>query len=284
MRVSRQLCKNLLRPAAIVLLALGKPAIAAPQRVMSLTVCTDELLMDLAQPGQIASVSYLSREKAALKLWPEAAHLPVNHNSAEEVLAQKPDLVLTLDYASPELRRLLEKTGIPVLQVKEAQNFADIRATTRQLAAALGTQRKAEILLARMDASIRQLAAAAPRRPIRVAGWGGGGFVPGRGGLFDTILNAAGGININAGGTGYYDVESLIAARPDILAYGDDYIETPSLRRDQNDHPLLLKLFGQRRIIYPSALFGCGVPESVNAAAALRAQLLAAMRRPGGVP
>src|ERR1700722_17184689 len=95
---------------AIALLVLCGPAIAAPpQHIMSLTVCTDELLMDLAAPGQIASISYLSREKAALKLWPQAASVPVNHNTAEEVLALKPDLVLTLPYASTGLRALLEK-------------------------------------------------------------------------------------------------------------------------------------------------------------------------------
>jgi iron complex transport system substrate-binding protein len=270
--------------AVIVLACFGQPAIAAPRHVMSLTVCTDELLMDLAAPGQIASISYLSREKAALKLWPEAAHLPVNHNSAEEVLAQKPDLVLTLDYASPEMRGLLQKSGIPFLEVKEAQSFDDIRTITRQIAAAIGAENKANSLIARMDETLKQLADTAPRRRIRVAGWGGGGFVPGRGGLFDAILTAAGGVNINANTTGYYDVESLIAARPDILAYGDDYIDTPSLRSDQNNHPLLLKLFGQRRIVYPSALYGCGVPQSAQAAAALREELSRAMENPGGVP
>lgn len=78
---------------------------------MSLTVCTDELLMDLAPPSRIASISYLSQEKAALKLWPEAARLPVNHNSAEEILTEKPDLVLTLVYASTDMRGLLEKAA-----------------------------------------------------------------------------------------------------------------------------------------------------------------------------
>ena len=90
---------------------------------MSLTVCTDELLMDLAPPSRIASISYLSREKAALKLWPEAARLPVNHNSAEEILTEKPDLVLTLVYASTDMRGLLEKSGIRFLEVPQAGEF-----------------------------------------------------------------------------------------------------------------------------------------------------------------
>src|SRR6185437_16151762 len=256
---------------------------APPRRIMSLTVCTDELLMDLAPPSRIASISYLSREKAALKLWPEAARLPVNHNSAEEILAEKPDLVLTLTYASTEMRPLLEKSGIRFLEVPQAENFEQIRAVTRLVGDAIGARARAEQLIGRMDATLRALAAGKPRQTIRVVGWGGGGFVPGGGTLFNTVLDAAGGRNITAHDS-YYDVESLIAARPDILAFADDYIDTPSLRRDQDDHPLLMRLFANRRIVYPAATFGCGTPESAGAALKLRAQLLKAMAKPGGVP
>ena len=93
-----------------------------------------------------------------------------------------------------------------------------------------------------MDAALRDLAAAKPVRPIRVMGWGGGGFVPGRTTLFNAVLDAAGGTDI-ATNDGYYDVEGLIAAKPDVLAYGDDYIDTPCLRMDQNAHPVLLTLY-----------------------------------------
>ena len=117
-----------------------------------------------------------------------------------------------------------------------------------------------------------------PARPIRVAGWGGGGFVPGRDGLFNTILAAAGAVSVAPGGGGYYDVESLIAAKPDVLAYGDNYSDMPTLRADQNDHPALLKLYGKRRVSYPSPFYGCGLPQSADAAAALRLQLQQAMQ------
>ncbi|HUO02991.1 MAG TPA: ABC transporter substrate-binding protein [Rhizomicrobium sp.] len=254
-----------------------------PQRIMSLTVCTDDLLMDLAPPSRIASISYLSREKAALRLWPEAAHLPVNHNSAEEILAERPDLVLTLTYASTDMEPLLEKSGTRMLEVPEPQNFDQIRSVTRMVGDAIGARARAEQLIARMDATLRALATGKPRQTIRVVGWGGGGFVPGGDTLFNAVLDAAGGRNIAAHDS-YYDVESLIAARPDVLAFADDYIDTPSLRRDQNDHPLLMRLFANRRIVYPAAYFGCGTPESAGAALKLRQQLLQAMTKPGGVP
>jgi iron complex transport system substrate-binding protein len=263
--------------------AMAAPLAPTPQRIMSLTVCTDELLMDLAPPSRIASISYLSREKAALRLWPEAARLPVNHNSAEEILAEKPDLVLTLTYASTEMRPLLTRAGIRFLEVPQAENFDQIRAVTRMVGGAIGERARAEQSIARMDATLRALAADMPKQTIRVVGWGGGGFVPGGDTLFNAVLRAAGGRNITAHDS-YYDVESLIAAKPDILAFADDYIDTPSLRRDQDDHPLLMRLFANRRIVYPAAYFGCGTPESAGAAARLRRQLLEAMAKPGGVP
>ena len=276
MRVSRRHCKTL-PVAAIFLLALCGQGIAAPQHIMSLKLCTDELLMDMAKPEQIASISYLSREKAALKIWPQAARIPVNHNTAEEVLAVHPDLVLTDEFTTPLMRAVLARSGAKVVEVPSAETFDQIRAVTRTVADAIGARPRAETLIAHMDDTLVQLMANAPSRAIRVAGWGGGGFVPGRHGLFNTLLTAAGGTNIAGDAGGYYDVESLIAARPDILAFGDSYLDTPSLRRDQNDHPLLVRLFANRRIVYPAALYSCGLPRSADAAAALRATLNRAM-------
>jgi iron complex transport system substrate-binding protein len=277
--------------AAIILLVLHQPGHAAPpQRIMSLKLCTDELLMDLAPPQRIASISYLSGESAARKIWPEAAHIPVNHNTAEEVLAVHPDLVLTDNFTTPSMRAMLAKSGAKVVEVPDAQTFAQIRAVTRTVGDAVGARPRAEALIAQMDETLRKLSIIAPKQMIRVMGWGGSGFVPGRGTLFDTILNAAGGHNITTDsfnkkmGAGYYDMEDMIAARPDILATGDDYRDTPSLRTDQNDHPLLLKLFAGRRIVYPSSLYVCGLPQSAAAAAALRGALQGAMRNPGGLP
>src|ERR1700677_1154863 len=161
--------------AIVLLLCMGQamaapPATNRPQRIMSLTVCTDELLMDLAPPSRIASISYLSREKADLKLWPEAARLPVNHNTAEEVLAVPPDLILTDDFTSPAMRGVLARSGAKVVEVPAAENFDRIRAVTRQVGGAVGARAKAETLIARMDATLRQLAANTPKQAIRVAG------------------------------------------------------------------------------------------------------------------
>jgi iron complex transport system substrate-binding protein len=255
--------------AVVTLLCLTGQVAAAPQHIMSLKVCTDELLLDLVPPSRIASITFLSREKASLRRWPQAARIPVNHNTAEEILATHPDLILTDPFIAPSLRPLLAKTGARIVEVPPAENFDQIRATTRLVARAVGEEARGEQLIARMDAELRDLAAHRPARVLTVAEWGGGGYVPGRGGLFDAILTAAGARNVEQGSFGYYDVESLIAANPDALIYGDTYDGTASLRADQDLHPALLERYAGKRISY-GPLYGCGVPESADVAKALQ--------------
>jgi len=260
--------------AAVLLVIVGRTAAAAPpQRIMSLKICTDELLLDLVPPSRIASVTFLSREKAGLKFWPQAANIPVNHGSAEEILSLHPDLILTDPFMAPSLRPLLAKTGATIVEVPPAENFEQIRAVTRMVAKAVGEEARGEALIARMDAELQSLAAHRPKKMLTVAGWGTGGYVPGRGGLFDAMLTEAGARNVERGAFGYYDVESLLAANPDALVYGDTYSGTASLRTDQDQHPALMKRYAGKRVTY-TALYGCGVPESARIARELQDALL----------
>jgi iron complex transport system substrate-binding protein len=264
--------------AIAVLLFLAGPAAAAPpHRIMSLKVCTDELLLDLAPPSRIVSVTFLSREKAGLKFWPQAATIPVNHGSAEEILSLHPDLILTDPFLAPSLRPLLARTGARIVEVPPAENFDQIRAVTRLVAKAVGEEARGEALIAQMDRDLAALKERRPKKPLTVAGWGDGGFVPGTGGLFNAMLTAAGARNVERRAFGYYDVESLIAANPDALVYGDTYRGTASLRADQDLHPALMKRYAGRRASYDS-LYGCGIPESARIARQLQDALLKVQR------
>lgn len=254
-------------------LLITAPAAAKPVHIMSLKVCTDELLLDLVPPSRIASVTFLSRETSSLRWWPQAARVPANHNTAEEILATKPDLILTDSFTAPGLRSLLAKTGARVVEVPPAENFEQIRAVTRQVARAVGEEARGEALIAKMDATLRDVSAHRPRTPLSVAQWGGGGYVPGTGGLFDVLLTTAGARNVERGSFAYYDVETLLAKNPGALVYGDTYAGTASLRADQDLHPALLARYAGRRITYP-ALYGCGVPESADVAKRLQDALL----------
>ncbi len=251
-----------------------------PQHVMSLSMCTDDVLLELLPPERIASVTYYARRPGNSYLWPQAARVAVNAGTAEEVLAAKPDLVLAGTYTTPATRRVLESMHYPLLEVPPANDFEEIRAVTRQVAHALRRDAAAEALIATMDATLRELAESKPHQTIRVAAWGEGGSIPGKGTLFDAILRAAGGTNIvpaesNKAYTSF-DVEQLLMARPDVIAYPSNTSDTPGRNTDLALHPLILKLYAAKRIVFPVALFSCGIPASAGAAVALRADLLAA--------
>jgi len=277
-------------PVLGVALALTCPAPASPARaedlgpkhVMSLSMCTDDLLLDLLPPERIASVTYYARERSISYLWPQAAKVAINSGTVEEVLAERPDLVLAGTYTTPATRLLLKKMQVPLLEVAPAVDFDQIRAVTRDVARALKRDAAGEALIAKMDLTLQELAATKPPQIIRVAAWGEGGSVPGKGTLFDAILRAAGGINVAASADGgpylSFGMEQLIIARPDVIAYASNTTDTPGLNADLAQHPVILRLYPRRRVTYPSALYSCGVVESANAAVELRAKLLQATR------
>src|SRR5450755_1966902 len=162
---------------------------------MSLSMCTDALLLELLPPERIASLTYYSRDPGNSHQWPQAAKVRINWGTVEEVLAEKPDLVLAGTYTTAAARSLLKKLGWPLLEVAPAGNFDEIRAVTRQVAHALREDAAGEALVAKMDSTLRDLNSTRPSISIRVAAWGEGGSIPGKGTLFDAILSAAGGVN-----------------------------------------------------------------------------------------
>lgn len=260
--------------AAVFLSALCGQAAAAPAlRVMSLNVCSDQMLLALASENHIASLTFMAREPAPLKLWPQARHIPVNYGSAEEVLAAHPDLVLAGPFLPPLTRKLLAKSGTRVVNVPLAENFDQIRDATRLVAMALGEEARGEALVARMDADLREAAAHRRAIPVRVAEWGNGGQVPGGGGLFGVLLQTAGAQSIAAGN---YDVEALVAERPQALIFSDTYRGLASLRAAQDTHPALT---GRLPHVYYSSFYGCGVPQLAAAALQLQRDLQRAVKQ-----
>lgn len=262
--------------AGLAALAVSGAAYAAEpsQRIMSLSLCTDQLLLQLVPKDRITSVTYLSRSSEYSYLSAEAEAVPINYGNAEEVLRERPDLVLAGTFAAAPTRMLLKRIGVLLVEVPPAESFEQIRMNARLVARAVGTEEKGEALIAEMDATLAELARTAPARRIVVAGWDGVGNVPAKGTLFDAILTAAGGENVverlssNAfNGYTAVDLEQLVAAQPDILAFGNARVGRLDLSGERLKHRVVRKLFEGRQIAYPETLYSCGLPQSVTVAA-----------------
>lgn len=272
-------------------LAFSGVATAAPppkrQRVMSLNMCADLLVLQLLPPERISSVYYLTRMSDDPALTSKALRVPVNYGTSEEVLRQNPDLVIGGSTSTPAVRALVKRVGIPLVEVPPAENFDEIRNVVRLVTHAIGEDEVGESLIAHMDATLAELAATAPTRRIVVAGWDGAGNVPAKGTLFDAILTAAGAENVVAnidtnivyGRYTAFDLEQLVAMRPDVLAYGRSRVGRLDLANEQLQHRIVRKLYAGREITYPETLYSCGLPQSADAARDLRRALLDAMAK-----
>ncbi len=250
-----------------LLYAAAAGAAPAPQRIVSLNLCTDRLLLALVAPRRIASLTWLARSEADPQERAVAARLPQNHGSAEEVLAAHPDLVLAGRYTTATTRSLLERVGVPVIEVDAARDWAGIRRVTRQVAAAVGEQRRGEALLAHMDAELAAIAALPAVAPVRAIGWDGAAEdVPGADTLFNTILTTAGGINIAArpSGRSGFDLEQVLRAKPRLLLRGTSANQEDSLRGELAEHPVLRAVPGMTVVDYPEGAWACAVPAAAD--------------------
>jgi iron complex transport system substrate-binding protein len=256
---------------------------ARPMRVMSLNLCTDQLVLALLPPRRIASVNERARDRGSSLMAAAAARIAINHGLAEEVLRARPDLVIAGSYTTPATRALLKRLGWPLLEVGPADTIAQVGATTRQVANAVGEAARGEQLLARMDAQLTELARH-PGPPLRVAAWDGSGFAAGPGSLYDTVLRLAGAVNVAAdpqlAKSGAPDTELLLAAAPTLLVRGglrrgegDDH---DGLRADVAGHPLVRRYWGtDRTLAIDQAYYVCGTPFIADEALRLRTRLQA---------
>lgn len=106
-----QSCASLL--AALV--ASVQPALAdAPGRVVSINLCTDQLAMMLAAPGQLISVSHLATEVQSSSMVEEAKAYPMNRGQVEQVFLMRPDMVLAGTYTQVSTVEMLRGLGVEV--------------------------------------------------------------------------------------------------------------------------------------------------------------------------
>ncbi|RLA20277.1 MAG: ABC transporter substrate-binding protein, partial [Gammaproteobacteria bacterium] len=78
----------------VIALLPGAAFSAKPQRIVSLNLCADQLLLQLAEPKAIASLTHLAADPELSYLAEEATNYPLNYGSAEEILQLDPDLIL----------------------------------------------------------------------------------------------------------------------------------------------------------------------------------------------
>lgn len=268
------------RPAlAAILLALGVAPSAADgalPRVMSLNVCTDQLVLELAAPGQILSLSELADDENLSFHSAAAASYPKNRGLAEEVFLVQPDIIVTGTYSLHNTTQLLNHIGMRVETFDYAQTLESVPGNVRRMGAILGQSARAEWIASAYEAELAALSSTPTADAPTAILYEQNGVVLGAGTLADSALKAAGFRNLAAergfDGMAPYPLELLVRDRPDLVLLATPYPGAPSLADQFVEHPALAALPALRRIsVLPRGSLACAGPFTIEAVRALKA-------------
>lgn len=246
-------------------LAAANPAAAAPPaRVVSINLCTDQLAMRIAAPGQLVSISRLSHDPEYSIDVELTRSYPANNGSAEEVIGFEPDLVLAGTFTTREAVALLRELGHRVETFPLTSGMDDIRHHIQRMGALLGQPKRAATELDRFNAILdaaRQTAAQRPRQLIALS-YGANGFTNGAGTIGDEIITAAGYTNLarELGFTNYVQMplELVLLNQPD-LVITDSPPKHPARAHEILSHPALDRA-GFARVHSSGQYWICGGP------------------------
>ncbi len=260
------------------------PAGAAPHRIVSMGLCTDQLVMLLADPGTILSVHWVTQDSEDSAMAAQAARYLPNHGLAEEVLRLRPDMVFADGSNSPLAIAMLKRQGIRVYTVPVADTFDGVRRNIREIAAALDEPQRGRDLVASFDAGLAQTKGALADLGYRSLVYGANGFSAGVPSLFNDVLTHLGLANIAArpGQSGWVSmtVEDVLRTRPQLLILGEYRMGSPSMANMVLEHPALDTLRRDRPVVsVPTNLWNCGTPYLAQAALTLRDQVRRLVRR-----
>lgn len=196
---------------------------ALPQRIVSQTVVSDEILWALGPQvrARVVGVSKMvddPRYSAIARTWPSSvARVP---GTSEALVAAQPDLVIIADFSAAETRSLLRKADVPTLELHGFDGFDAYRQHATRIAEAVGAAAAGKGVVAQFDTELAALSRVpAPTAPT-VVSWAAGN-VAGTATTFDDEATAAGLRNVAAahgiGGHRAVALEQIMVWNPDFV-------------------------------------------------------------------
>jgi len=253
-------------------------AFASGPRIASINVCTDQMLLTLADPDQILGLSPYSRDSVRSWAAKEAAKFPKLSGEAEDILVLKPDFVVAGRFTRRATRELLKDKGVRVVEFDAVRSINDTRTQILRMGDLVGHPDRAQAEIARLDAAIARTKAMAAHKSLKVLPVSRRGWVSGSESLTTSLLaevglsNAAAGLGIRSGG--FASLESIVNLKPDVLLLSDGGEDAEDQGKAFLLHPALQRLYPpEKRMVIPERLTVCGGPMLTEALDRLTAEL-----------
>jgi iron complex transport system substrate-binding protein len=270
--------RSLSRAMIAAALALSSGAASAAPRIVSMNICTDQLLVAIADPTQIMGLSHFSRDARQDWVGDKTRKFPILAGGAEDILVLKPDVVAASDFDKRSTREILKAHGVNLIEFPIPRTLADVREQIRQMGDLAGHPERAAAELVRLDAAIAGAKQAVAGRHLRMLPLSRRGWVAGQDSFMGAILaeaglvNAAGELGIDFGG--FVSMEDIIKLKPDFLVVSDASDRAEDDGRAFLLHPALERFYPRtKRIVIPERMTECGGVLLADALNALAAEL-----------
>lgn len=247
---------------------------ARPERIVSMNLCLDSVLVELVPHEHILALSQYARDPWRSTIADIAQTLPYTNETAEEVVALKPDLVITSRHSAIATRNALRRVGIRFELFDVPQSIDESIAQIRELAALLGREAQGEALIGRILAALQRARPDPQARVLTAVIYQPGGLTSGAATVTGELMRIAGLANVAGryGITKYrpLPLEALVSQPPDILLVGDTTYGAPTQAERIVHHPALQALESRMsREPFPARLLYCAGPAMIDAIAAL---------------
>lgn len=215
-----------------------------PQHIVSLTLCSDEILLSLVDKSCLASVSSLATNSSISNVAVQAEGLPMLENkSIEAILAKNPDLIIVGDWLPDDFIVSLHELNLPVYVYKTPHSIAEVRTLVLDMGIIVGETEKSKKIAAEMDGVLAQTTNKVQLIPENqkkmVMALSFMGCYGGKGSMLDDIYKNAGVINGAAlAGLEKNDIlakEQIVAMKPDILMIPTWDYEGKDIREFKNN-------------------------------------------------
>jgi iron complex transport system substrate-binding protein len=249
-----------------------------PARIVSINMCTDQLLLDLAKPSQIVGLSPFARDKNLSWFAAKAEGLPLLSGTAEEIMTIKPDLIVADRYTKRATREFIRARGAPLEEFDTVLTLAESRRQILRFGDITGAKQGAAERVAELDAAVAALKAVSLQSGLSILPLSRRGWVTGGRSLVGEILKEAGLRNaaddLGFSNGGFASLETIIALKPDALLISADHHVAEDQGLAMLLHPAIAKAFPpERRIVLPDKLTICGGPMLTEAMKLLTEQL-----------
>ncbi len=201
---------------------------AKPQRIASLTLFTDDVLLELVSKERLIAVTSFSEDPDISNIADRVADIPHKlRMNVEIILSLQPDIVFVANWSEADKVQQLRNAGLKVFLLESGFTVEQIQQKIATVARIVGEVKKGQKLITWMDETLEKVrskvAGILQKERLVVMDYAVWGTSPGQGSSWDEIVrlaglkNAVGDLPVDDWGQVPVSKEKLVELDPDIL-------------------------------------------------------------------